>query len=234
MVRDYYGILGVDPDAGPEQIRSAYRRKAKDLHPDYFPGGSRPFRDVKEAYDVLGDAERRQCYDDRLARQREARRGSQPARPEPLRQRRGPVEPLVPARGPFNQRDPYIEMGVLSLFEELLWATQSDRLTRVEPQTALDSDFHVQVSLTQEQALYGGRLRVWIPVQVPCPACQGRGSDWFRSCLNCEGSGAVTRQYAAEVSLPAGIRDGDTGRVSLRPAGMGNVTLTLHVRVDGW
>ena len=60
MARNYYAILGIDPDASPDQIRSAYRRKAKELHPDHYEGSSEPFRDVQEAYEALSDPARRQ------------------------------------------------------------------------------------------------------------------------------------------------------------------------------
>ena len=206
MAKDYYAILGVDPDAGVEQIKSAYRRKAKNLHPDHFAGGSKPFRDVKEAYDVLGDSERRLCYDKQVAREAKGRCRPRRSRPEPMRQRRGPIEPLVPDRGQASRWDPFTP----------------------------SSDFHLNVSLTREQALYGGRLRVWVPVQVPCPSCQGQGGDWFFRCLRCGGSGVAAREYPIEISFPRGVRDGATGRISLREAGLSHVTLTLHFRIREW
>ena len=63
MAKDYYAILGVDPDATPAQIKAAYRKKAKEFHPDYYGQDSEPFKAVQEAYSTLIDPERRKAYD---------------------------------------------------------------------------------------------------------------------------------------------------------------------------
>lgn len=64
-MKDYYGLLGVAPDATPEMIKAAYRKKAALFHPDRntAPDAASKFREVQESYDVLGDAERRKAYD---------------------------------------------------------------------------------------------------------------------------------------------------------------------------
>jgi curved DNA-binding protein CbpA len=58
MAKNYYLILGVAPDAEVKQIKAAYRRRVKTLHPDYG-GDARPFLDLQEAYSVLSDPGRR-------------------------------------------------------------------------------------------------------------------------------------------------------------------------------
>ena len=65
MAKSYYAILGIAADASPGEIRSAYRRLAKAFHPDRYAGGSQTFRDIQEAYAVLGDHARRMAYEDR-------------------------------------------------------------------------------------------------------------------------------------------------------------------------
>lgn len=68
---DYYKILGVPRDADEEQIKRAYRKKAKQYHPDLNPGNAEAeakFKDIVEAYEVLGNAEKRREYDARQER----------------------------------------------------------------------------------------------------------------------------------------------------------------------
>lgn len=121
MGKSYFTILGVPADASAEEIRSAYRRLAKAYHPDHFSGGSEPFREIQEAYAVLGDSAKRQAYRHRLAAQQRN------FRQEPQRQaayraythRPGTPEPLIPTRPPgpmgpspirgSRRTDPYID-----------------------------------------------------------------------------------------------------------------------------
>ena len=62
MARSYFAILGISPNATVGEIRSAYRRLPKEFHPDYYAGDSERFRDIQEAYSVLGNSRRRRNY----------------------------------------------------------------------------------------------------------------------------------------------------------------------------
>jgi molecular chaperone DnaJ len=100
MAKSYFAILGISSAASEDEIRSAYRRLAKEYHPDHFEGGSQPFREIQEAYSVLGNPHRRSQYKQSLARH-------QPARPS----RAGvsaDAEPLIP-----EQRQP-VDVGNIS------------------------------------------------------------------------------------------------------------------------
>lgn len=84
QAKDYYEVIGVARDATAEEIRSAYRRLAKRYHPDAHPGDrecERRFREINEAYGVLGDPRQREKYDADSAGTK-ARTGSQNAGPE--------------------------------------------------------------------------------------------------------------------------------------------------------
>jgi DnaJ-class molecular chaperone len=235
MARDYYLILGVGCDATQDQIKSAYRRQAKRLHPDHSGEGSEPFLAIRNAYEVLGDPERRQAYDEELARERQARRATQRVRPEPLSPRRCPVEPLVPDRRSRGPRDPFWARSRPSLITELFGRPWSDFDAPARPgPRAGAEEIHVQVPLTQEQALRGGHIRLWVPVQIRCPACRGQGVAGFFECLHCYGSGAVAGERPLDVTFPGGLVDGAEGRVSLSRPGMRDLSLVLRFRVTDW
>ena len=65
MARDYYDVLGVTPDAGPDELQQAFRRLARQNHPDVNkdPGAEERFKEVNEAYQALSDPELRKRYD---------------------------------------------------------------------------------------------------------------------------------------------------------------------------
>ncbi len=183
-MKDYYATLGVSADASQEEIKSAYRRQAKKCHPDSSGKKScEPFLAVREAYEVLGDPQRRRDYD---AQRERARRG------ERLTGRRGRPEPLRPER-----------------------------------RSAASSEIHVQVQLTWEQVLYGGRLRLWLPALVECPACGGWGSLGFLACPYCRGRGVLHDEAPLDIAFPAGLSDGAVGRVALQ----NGLILVLHFQV---
>ena len=96
MAKDYYLVLGFAPDATMDQNKSAYRKMAKRWHPVHSQGESGPFQNIQEAYHVLGDAGRRKAYDEERAREKRVQRTAKPVRPEPVRRRSCPVEPLGP------------------------------------------------------------------------------------------------------------------------------------------
>jgi molecular chaperone DnaJ len=68
MAKSYYAILGISSNATEDEIRSAYRRLAKEFHPDYYEGGSEIFREIQEAYAVLGNVRRRNEYEQKVSK----------------------------------------------------------------------------------------------------------------------------------------------------------------------
>jgi molecular chaperone DnaJ len=236
MGKDYYVVLGIGSDATQDEIRSAYRSKAKKYHPDCSGENSEPFLAIGEAYEVLGDPARRRAYDDELAReQKRSQRAARGVGTEPLRRRRPPVEPLVPTQGTRGPSDAFWASPFPSLIEDFFgrpWR-DPDAPTRSRPWREPE-DIRLRVSLTQEQALHGGRIRFWIPVQAVCPACRGLGRTGFFECLHCCGSGAVIDEGPVDVAFPGGLADGDEGKVTVSRPGMGDLSLVLHFEVGGW
>jgi len=97
MAKSYFAILGISIAASEEEIRSAYRRLVKAYHPDHFKGGSEAFREIQEAYSVLGDARRRHQYKRSLERKGHLR--------PPKRRYQAPAEPLVPEAEPVHREN---------------------------------------------------------------------------------------------------------------------------------
>ncbi len=94
MAKSYFAILGILPNATGDEIRSAYRRLAKEFHPDHYTGSIKRFRDIQEAYSVLGNQRRRREYEQRI-RKVSIKTPLRPTTyPEP--------EPLIPEEGPVD------------------------------------------------------------------------------------------------------------------------------------
>lgn len=94
MAKSYYAVLGISPDATTSDVKNAYRRLAKQYHPDHKGGDTQKFRDIQEAYSVLADSERRRCYEERVCAEPVRVRVSRPGQSQW-------AEPLIPGREPF-------------------------------------------------------------------------------------------------------------------------------------
>ena len=237
MPKNYYVILGVASNASGDDIKSAFRRRAMELHPDQSGLESGPFLELQEAYGVLSDPQRRRNYDCEAHTIAIRRRPWGPMA-EPLVRERPGSEPFrqsassrdfreVPPAGIFERGSP--------TFDELfghLWGN-FEPLSRPKAET-LES-LTVEVDISQEEARSGGRVQVDIPARAICPACGGHGAVGFYECWRCEGHGAFAVAYPVAVPYPPGIRNGYAVRLPLDSCGIENLYLTLLFRVsDGW
>jgi molecular chaperone DnaJ len=228
VASNYYIILGVDSDATQDQIKSAYRRKAKQSHPDHYEGSSKPFRDLQEAYETLSDPARRRTYDEELAREARLQAPPRAMRVETLRSRRCPVEPLIP-----TERSTGLERAPSDQFSYPPFAESFGRLwdelgSSVRPGTEALEDLQVSIPLTREQALRGGRVRVRIPIRARCPNCRGYGRVGFYVCWECAGEGTVVEPQLVWIAFPAGVPDNAVARMPLTQLGIPRAYLTVH------
>ncbi|MBV8483182.1 MAG: J domain-containing protein [Verrucomicrobia bacterium] len=232
MRKNYYLILRLAPEATQEQIRSAYRRLALELHPDLTGLGSDRFLELKEAYDVLSDPVRRQTYD-RKAQEIPIHR-MEPMRPsETIVQRRHRGEPLMPET-PTRKPDDISLFGSYETFSpsldevfERLWSNFA-LLTR--PKAERLESLNVEVPLSPQQAFAGGEVRIMVPARLVCPACRGHGGIGPYECSSCEGHGEVTSEYPVRVSYPAGLQGEYFVRLPLDRFGIENFYLTIQFR----
>jgi molecular chaperone DnaJ len=232
MAKNYYLILEITGDASQEQIKSAYRQKARELHPDYYGEDREPFQNIQEAYAVLGDPARRRAYDDALDQERRTR--SMPRGPSRYRRRHPKVEPLIPEQQPeeiesISLHDSFLHYA--PSFEELFDRLWSNFSGHPHPKAEHQENLTVEIPLSWEQARRGGQARLTLPVQMACSGCRGRGWVGPFDCLQCRGRGVLTGEYPIEISYPPGIDNSYIRQVSLDHLGIRNFYLTVYFRV---
>jgi molecular chaperone DnaJ len=232
---DPYKILGVDKKASQDEIKKAYRKLARQYHPDRNPGDAKAeerFKEVQAAYDVVGDPDKRKQYD----------RGGLFSM--------GGGRPGAGGQGPggFTPTDFGSFQDILSnLFGQGGGGTQRG------PRAERGRDLEAEVSIGFDQAMRGAQIPLSVPTSQTCPTCHGTGAKPGTSpkvcpkcqgrgiesqgqglfsistpCSRCGGSGAVIDDPCAtcsgtgaqrtvkryRVNIPAGVREGSRVRLA--------------------
>jgi len=252
--RDYYEVLGVPRSASPEELKSAFRRLAREVHPDVnkAPDAEEKFKELNEAYAVLSDAEKRSIYD------RYGREG---------------------LNGMGGMPD-FSTVDFSDIFEDLFGGFGfSTGRSRSRNRAQRGADLSYAVDLTFEESVFGAEKQVDITrdelcgtcrgtgaepgtspvrcstcngagevrsvrqtflgsmVQVTtCPACGGRGEVNKTPCHTCRGRGLERRTTRKTVSIPAGVDNGNQirlageGQPGTNGGPNGNLYLEVHVR----
>ena len=169
--RDYYEVLGVGRSAGEAELKKAYRRLARQYHPDVNkdPNAEARFKEINEAYEVLRDPQKRAAYD------RFGHAG-------------------VSANGGFGDFRGFGFGGLGDIFEEFFGFGTRSGAARQGP--ARGADVRSQVSLTFEEAIFGAEKQVEVTRLEQCPDCGGSGAEpgsQPRRCPECGGRGEVRR-----------------------------------------
>ena len=249
---DYYELLGVSRDATPEQMKKAYRKLARQLHPDVndAPDAADRFKEVTTAYEVLSDPQKRAVYD----------RGG-----DPLSGGGGmsggfgqgfSFDDIMDAffgqssaRGPRPRtqrgQDALLRLSV-SLAEAAFGVTREIKVDTAvtcevcdgtganegsEPVTCGTCHGHGAVQHVQRSLL--GDIRT----SRPCPTCQGFGTVIPDPCRECHGEGRVRSRRSLQVNVPAGVDDGNriqlAGEGEVGPGGGPAGDLYIEIRVAG-
>lgn len=162
--RDYYQVLGVGQDAGPEEIKRAYRRLAHKYHPDKNPGDKTSeelFKEATEAYEVLANPEKRASYD------------------------------RFGLAGEGARFAGFGDGGFGSVFEDLFEGFFGGSPRRA---TSRGADLRYNLEISLEEAVLGAEKEITIPRLEPCAACRGSGAKpgtTPTTCRSCRGSGQV-------------------------------------------
>ncbi len=243
--RDYYEVLGVQKGATDDEIKKAYRKVAKKYHPDMNPGNKEAeakFKEAAEAYEVLGDAEKRQKYDQfgHAAFDPNMGGGGYGGGFGGF----GGFDDLGDIFGSFfgggfggsssrrrngPRKGADITERILLTFEEAAFGVKKQlKIYRVEDCNDCHgtgsadkngkktcSVCHGTGNVTRVQNTMFGQMQT----STPCTACGGKGFVIENPCTKCRGRGKVKKATTVDVNIPAGINNGET--VSFR--GLGDV-----------
>ncbi|WP_027091152.1 molecular chaperone DnaJ [Cohnella thermotolerans] len=249
--RDYYEVLGLGRNASADEIKKAYRNLARKYHPDVNkePDAEQKFKEVKEAYDVLSDDQKRARYDQYGHEDPMAGFGGGGAADfgggfgdifDMFFGGGGRRDPNAPQRGNDLQYTMTIE------FKEAVFGKETDiTIPRTEtcdtchgsgakPGTRIENCSVCRGTGQQEVAQNTPFGR--IVNRRTCSACGGRGKIIRERCTTCSGSGQVKRNRKIHVKIPAGVDDGSQLRISgegesgLRGGPPGDLYLVLRVK----
>ena len=218
---DYYAVLGVSRTATVEEIRGAYRKLARQYHPDVNKesGASERFKQVTEAYEVLSDAERRQRYDMfgstaggvgdfGIGDLFETFFGSEFRRREP--------------RGPMRGADLRMEIEI-ELIDAVHGGERKIRVPRLQTCAKCEGSGAEPGSNVSQCATCNGRGEIRQVQQsvfgrfvnvATCPRCGGAGKTVDKVCTKCRGEGRERKDHDLELAIPPGIDDGQQLRVA--------------------
>ena len=253
---DFYTLLGVDRQANGEAIKKAYRKLAMKHHPDRNPGDAaaeKKFKDISEAYEALGDDQKRAAYD---------RFG------HAAFEQGGPGAHAHPGFGGG------FASGFADIFDEMFGEFSQGQRRGSGRGSGQGTDLRFNMEITLTEAFAGKKTAIRVPTSVQCDSCRGTGaagaappvacvtchghgrvrsqSGFFtveRTCPNCQGSGKVIREpcrscgglgrvqkeKTLSVSIPAGVEDGTRirlggeGEAGLRGAPSGDLYIFLTV-----
>ena len=219
--KDYYQILGLSRGANDDDVRNAFRRLARMYHPDKT-GNDRSaedrFKEINEAYEVLGDAERRRRYDDFTGAWESGLSGDEAWKNFARRSQFGSAG----RRDHFQFDGP----GFSEFFEELFGrsnqargkrrAAREDAPPTPDEVNGKGEDLESDMWVSLDEAAQGAVRTITMQRARKCGTCFGMGQYNAHQCETCEGNGTLLQNESYKVKIPQGIREGAFLRVSGR------------------
>jgi molecular chaperone DnaJ len=175
--RDYYEVLGVSKDASDAEIKSAYRKLAKKYHPDISKeeNAEQKFKEVQEAYDVLGDENKKRQYDQFGHAAFDGAQGG------------------YGDAGGFGGFDASgFDFG--DIFDNIFGGGFGGFGGSSKSQARAGDDRLMRIRLTFEEAVFGCEKEIKLEVNDKCEDCNGKGGSGEETCSECHGSGTITSE----------------------------------------
>ena len=223
---DYYETLGVSKTASEKEIKQAYRKLARQHHPDLHQGDAKSkaeekFKLINEAYEVLGDPDKRAKYD-KLGMNWQA------GDDVPFNQAANHTY-TYQTTGDFGGDNSAFSDFFANIFGQDFSRSQytGARTTRTN---ISGEDIDAEISLTPEEFIHGVEKEIYLSAPQVCPSCQGQRFSQQGICPACRGTGVLEDTKTVKVKVPAGLYPG----ASLRLKGLGNGpagNLLLHLKV---
>ncbi len=247
--RDYYEVLGVARNASEDELKKAYRRLAMKHHPDRNPddaSSEAAFKEAKEAYEILTDANKRRAYDahGHAAFEHGTGGGGGGQSHADINDIFGDIFGNIfgggggAARGPRRGADiGYVaELDLEDAVAGVDKRIEVPTLVSCKPCKGSGSeDGKLETCMTCQGRGQVRFQRGIFSMQQPCPQCSGRGQKLTNPCKSCSGAGRIEEDKILSVKIPAGVDNGDRIRLSgegeAGPAGAAPGDLYVEVRV---
>ncbi|MDA3840099.1 MAG: molecular chaperone DnaJ [Patescibacteria group bacterium] len=238
MGKDYYKILGVEKGSSQDEIKKAFRKKAHEYHPDKKTGDEAKFKEINEAYQVLGDAKKKSQYDQfGSGFQNGQAGGAGGPGPGGFDGMNINMDDLGDMFGGFGdifgfgggggrkraQRGSDIETNVVIDFSEAVFGVEKE--INIRKKTTCDKckgegaepGSDVETCATCNGAGRVSRVQQTIlgsiQTQTTCPACNGEGKEFSQKCTKCHGHGITLENIKLNIKIPAGIDNGESLRM---------------------
>ncbi|HBM97327.1 TPA: molecular chaperone DnaJ [bacterium UBP9_UBA11836] len=255
--KDYYKILGVDRSASQKDIKSAYRKLTKKYHPDLNHGdkdAELKYRDVNEAYEVLGDPDKRSKYDQFGAQWKYVKDGKTPPYGAGGYQQGGDFD-FSDIFSQFSQGgqgggahfsssfggsgySPFFEM----LFNNMGTSGGSRRSSAgfggfgggARRSAPASKPLETELTISLAEAYNGTTKSVTIAKPAACASCSGSGVFNGAPCSMCGGTGKVNATHTLDVKVPAGVTNGSKVRVRGENSGgiCGDIMFKINIAPD--
>ena len=180
--RDYYDVLGVDKSASDAEIKSAFRKLAKKYHPDLNkePDAAEKFKEVQEAYDVLGDEQKRKTYDQYGSAAFEQGAGGNP----------------YGQYGGFNTSGfGFEDINLDDILSNMFGGGFGGSRRKNRPQKGEDVLYRMNIGF--KEAVFGAKEDITLDLTEKCDECDGKGGFNPKKCSTCNGTGKVRRSQSS-------------------------------------